>query len=1291
MIPSGFHLEAMGSAGDFAGGACQGEGSSDEIGEAVEFKGVDEETREAIYAAARRAGLSVSEWLSTPVDQDTATARHDTGEDNPSAIAAALGLLTARLSSMDEATRAMVPGLASRLNQIERHLDHFADSGATGSLKGIAAMVEKLARDIEDADERARAIIEGRRTDRPVGTDANLGRVTDAIRDLDRRIARMGERIVSRQEAAPPLEDIRRRLNALLAEQPTAETTKRTATIDAALRALEARIDQAKARLIAPHDGSERGAVSGDTHQIARIEKRLDEICDRLAERNRTPGQPNAEDARGGSGTANDLAAAIAEISAHQRSLDDHAETLAMRRDQKALSAAMAALQTDIAALSEQVAALSQSGARDQGATFDLARRIEALSTERPLDRSLLTGIRTDLEALRSVIEGQDRASALQQTEARFAAIAEQLDHLNRKTPDHNRLDALGEEVSALRRALEADDSPLAVQRLEMRVAELGRNVEAALSSHNGPVANPEFDQAIQRLEQRLESVSEEISARLSEHTAPVASAEIDRIEQRLDALGRSIVATLAERNSPVAPTVADHLEERLDEIAARIDDLLDRAPAVASIATMHARLQSLIELVEGLSVSQREPAAALDEIKSEIAAIRRDIAGRGQSDTGRLESQIRELAERLDAATRSDSEGSALAELEAQVARLAGQLEEDGPRVEALRHVEASLDRLQQNVSASQRESIEAARAEARAAVEELSASASKSAIDSDLVRALRQDLESLRAAAAAPTAQAESLPQSVDRTLSQVANRLDLLERATDTENQRTGTHGIEATLVRAQPSTREAGPDVSQAPRERATDRRADFIAAARRAAQAAASEAARIEPATADDTGERRSGAFARISQAIRSRKRPLLLAAAAIVLAIGAMHVYGTFTGSDGAAKLAAVEPPVRHDAGIASAGDMLAAAPATASTSKPALVAPTAEPDAKIAFAAPEAVESQFGASTDAPPPSGFDTARPTAAAQPTPTTTPVTLASAPAASAPSVAQGPAPDPHIGSAALVNAAASGDPAAAFEVASRYAEGDHVAKDLANAAQWYQRAAEGGIAVAQYRLGSLYERGQGVAKDLTKAVNWYQRAADQGNVNAMHNLAVLMSEGVDGAPNPQKALQWFLSAADYGVRDSQYNLGVIYARGLGVPQDLVASYKWFAIAAAQGDSDAGARRDEVAKLLSGDDLAKARAAVQAWHAKPPIVAANAVSMPQGGWNGPVNGPTEADRQALVRKIQTLLAEQGFDPGPTDGVVGQRTRDAVKAYQRQNGIAETGQVDSKLMAELADSRV
>jgi localization factor PodJL len=350
------------------------------------------------------------------------------------------------------------------------------------------------------------------------------------------------------------------------------------------------------------------------------------------------------------------------------------------------------------------------------------------------------------------------------------------------------------------------------------------------------------------------------------------------------------------------------------------------------------------------------------------------------------------------------------------------------------------------------------------------------------------------------------------------------------------------------------------------------------------------------------------------------------------------------------------------------------------------MVAPAATPGAALAFAAPEDFENRFAISPNLPG-SGFggrQAATPEAEAgetQPLPAT-------ATMEAPPPVVYASGLDPRLGPDKLLRAADDGDPVAAFEVARRYAEGTSVPKDLAKAAEWYRRAAEGGVAVAQYRLASLYERGQGVVRDRVAAVNWYQRAADQGNVNAMHNLAVMMSEGVEGPPDHDKALQWFLAAGHYGVRDSQFNLGVIYARGLGPAQDLAESYKWFTIAAAQGDTDAAQRRDEVAKAMSPEELAKAKADSQGWQVQPTLAEANGVAAPAGGWDGPGDGLAEADREALVRKIQVLLAEQGYDPGPADGVAGPKTVDAVRAYQRQIGQPETGQIDGTLIATLAD---
>ena len=49
---------------------------------------------------------------------------------------------------------------------------------------------------------------------------------------------------------------------------------------------------------------------------------------------------------------------------------------------------------------------------------------------------------------------------------------------------------------------------------------------------------------------------------------------------------------------------------------------------------------------------------------------------------------------------------------------------------------------------------------------------------------------------------------------------------------------------------------------------------------------------------------------------------------------------------------------------------------------------------------------------------------------------------------------------------------------------------------------------------------------------------------------------------------------------------------------------------------------------------------------------------------------------------VRDIQEQLKAQGFNPGPVDGVLGPKTCDAVRAYQKAAGLRIDGVIDPKL---------
>ncbi len=275
--------------------------------------------------------------------------------------------------------------------------------------------------------------------------------------------------------------------------------------------------------------------------------------------------------------------------------------------------------------------------------------------------------------------------------------------------------------------------------------------------------------------------------------------------------------------------------------------------------------------------------------------------------------------------------------------------------------------------------------------------------------------------------------------------------------------------------------------------------------------------------------------------------------------------------------------------------------------------------------------------------------------------------------------------------ALRTAAASGNPAAQYEVGLRYARGGGVPQDYGQAAYWFELAGKQNLAIAQYRLATLFEKGRGVGQDMEQARSWYERAAQAGNVKAMHNLAVIYAEGKGVPQDFAKAGQWFLAAADHGLADSQYNVAVLFERGLGVTEDLPEAHKWFSIAANNGDEGAAARRDAVAEQMDANTLVDAKLASQTWAPKrgDPIANGNLTSL--GNWSSASLSSSDSGSGGVqanpdVAKAQSLLRELGYQPGPADGLMGPRTRDAISDFQGTAGLDVTGTVNPQLLSTL-----
>ena len=73
---------------------------------------------------------------------------------------------------------------------------------------------------------------------------------------------------------------------------------------------------------------------------------------------------------------------------------------------------------------------------------------------------------------------------------------------------------------------------------------------------------------------------------------------------------------------------------------------------------------------------------------------------------------------------------------------------------------------------------------------------------------------------------------------------------------------------------------------------------------------------------------------------------------------------------------------------------------------------------------------------------------------------------------------------------------------------KYANGEGVPEDDAQAVSWYREAAAQGLADAQYNLGVMYANGEGAPEDYVRAYAWLNLAAAQGLEGAERAKATL---------------------------------------------------------------------------------------------------------------------------------------------------------------------------------------
>lgn len=964
---------------------------------------------------------------------------------------------------------------------------------------------------------------------------------------------------------------------------------------------------------------------------------------------------------------------------------------------------------------------------------------------------------------------------SLERIEQRIGALAAQIEEVAADRPGGeviDRLNMLSARVDDL--AAHADLPEQAMERLGRQIALIADKIDRA------PVM-PDPDYIFQGLEQRFEALSglmerrqgdaleqgnmlfrdlerrlDEVADRL-DRRIPDAEADNAHLMDAIDARFTALAQRLETRApDPAGAAAIRGLESRLEDISARLD------VSAAQVASIDPDLiRSLEAQVTGLSAHLTRPGTPLPEFEDigpRLDEIERSLAGTQD----KIVNAAREAAENAVRALAGSSANTAavsgLAEDLKTLETLTRRSDERNAktfeaihdtllkivdRLGSLEHGEPAEPAPEPKISVRNAPSMDfdqsaplpegTADADAMAVLEnseplvrtpaQAAAAAALAALGSDTIAEKpepagrkRSMLGGLARAFSKKEPEAPVLPGSapaVDMPTVDLDEPLDprLANRPLEPGS---GAPDLNAIMKRVRD---ERGQPVKHSESEAS---KSDFIAAARRAAQAAAAEADALKRQSSL-TGPVRA---LRIGDLLKARRKPILMATTAITLALAGTLLGKAFLSHPQQVASADVAPAVAEPTtDAAAASPAPAAAPATTdmAESDPVRVvgndeasAPKAADDAATppamagdsipasdtaatpAAATPAAVPAPGNA---APDKAAAATATDDGAAQalspiipssmaPTPSATSSdTTGAVPAADASAAAQAKIDVPaDAGPAALRQAAAEGDAKALFEIGSRYAEGRGVQEDTAAAAKWYEKSAELGFAPAEYRIGNFYEKGIGVTRDIPKAKTWYQLAAGQGNASAMHNLAVLFAMAADGVTDNESAARWFQAAADLGVKDSQFNLGILAAKGVGMKQNLEEAYKWFALVAKTGDKDAAAKRDEIANALRPEQLERARAAAELWKAKPLDQAANSVEVPESWQDGTPSTTAGIDMKKAVQNIQRILKKNGYDAGGTDGVMGQKTKNAIMAFQSDNDMQPTGEVDEKLVKAL-----
>lgn len=139
-------------------------------------------------------------------------------------------------------------------------------------------------------------------------------------------------------------------------------------------------------------------------------------------------------------------------------------------------------------------------------------------------------------------------------------------------------------------------------------------------------------------------------------------------------------------------------------------------------------------------------------------------------------------------------------------------------------------------------------------------------------------------------------------------------------------------------------------------------------------------------------------------------------------------------------------------------------------------------------------------------------------------------------------------------------------------------------DWATAVKEWRQPAVSGDADAQFNLGQAYKLGRGVPADLAQAEQWYARAAQQGHSQAEDNYGLMLFQNGKRA----EAVKWLEKSATRGEARSQFVLGTMLFNGDVVAKDWRRAYALMTRASSAGLPQAAGTLAEMDRYIPLQD-------------------------------------------------------------------------------------------------------